>query len=151
MRILVLLVLLLAVLMFGCAGNGKGLDENGNPVGSNGGGGGGENLAFDPTFTNIKSNVFTPICTNCHFGPAAPEGMNLSADTAYGMIVGVASVERPQYLRVNPGNPDDSYIIRKLQGGPDIAGGQMPLNQTPLSQETINSIRAWIAKGAPND
>lgn len=147
MKITALLILLL-FLVAGCAGNGKGLDENGNPIGA---GGGGQNLAFDPTFTNIKNNVFNPICTQCHIGVAAPQGLNLSPDTAYSLLVNVASAEKPQYLRVQPGNPDDSYIIRKLEGGPDIAGAQMPRNLTPLSQETINSIRAWIAKGAPND
>lgn len=148
MKDLLFLILFLC-LVCGCAGNGKGLDENGNPVGSDGGGG--QNLAFDPTFTNIKQNVFNPICSQCHFGPAAPQGLNLSADTAYALLVNVQAAERPQYHRVAPGDPNNSYIIRKLEGGPDIAGGQMPLNQTPLSQETINSIRAWIAKGAPND
>lgn len=145
------LLIFLAVmvgLLAGCAGNGKGLDENGNPIGSGGGGG---TLAFDPTFTNIKNNVFTPICTQCHAGAGAPQGLRLSADSAYTMLVGVQSEERPQYLRVQAGNPGDSYIIRKLEGGPDIAGAQMPYNLPPLSQETINSIRAWIQKGAPND
>ena len=143
-----LALLLVLCVIAGCAGNGKGLDENGNPIGS---GAGGQNLAFDPTFTNIKNNVFTPVCTECHIGPAAPQNLNLSDQTAYGMLVNVPSTERPQYLRVQPGNPDDSYIIRKLEGGPDIAGSQMPLNRPPLSQETINSIREWIARGAPDD
>lgn len=142
------LLILSLFLIAGCAGNGKGLDENGNPVGS---GGGGQELAFDPTFTNIKNNVFNPVCTQCHVGSAAPFGLNLSADTAYSLLVNNPSAEKPQYLRVQPGSPDDSYIIRKLEGGPDIAGAQMPRNLAPLSQATINSIRAWIAKGAPND
>ena len=145
---LFILVTVMIGFLAGCAGNGKGLDENGNPIGSDGGGG---NLAFDPTFSNIQQNVFNPICTRCHIGAGAPQGLRLSSDSAYAMLVGVSSAERPQYLRVQPGNPNDSYIIRKLEGGPDIAGAQMPYNLPPLSRETINSIRAWIQKGAPND
>jgi hypothetical protein len=143
-----LFVCCLLLALAGCAGNGKGLDENGNPIGN---GGGGQDLAFDPTFTNIKQNVFTPICTRCHVGATAPRGLNLSSETAYTLLVNVTSSERPQYMRVQPGNPNDSYIVRKLEGGPDIAGGQMPLNLPPLDQRTINSIRAWIARGARND
>jgi hypothetical protein len=135
----------LLITLAGCAGNGNGLDENGNPIGSNGGD---PPVAFDPTFTNISSNVFTPICTQCHIGAGAPQGLQLDEANAYDMLVNIPSVERPQYLRVEPGNPDDSYIVRKLQGGPDIAGGQMPLNLPPLSQETINAIRVWIDRGA---
>ncbi|HET6267363.1 MAG TPA: hypothetical protein VFG11_06560 [Acidobacteriota bacterium] len=133
----------------GCAGNGQGLDQNGNPIG--GGGGGGLPVAFEPTFTNIQNNVFTPICTQCHIGASAPQGLRLDEANSYASLVGVPTVESPSFLRVKPGDPDNSYIIRKLEGGPDIVGGQMPLNRTPLDQPTINAIRIWIAQGAPMD
>jgi hypothetical protein len=51
-------------------------------------------------------------------------------------------------MRVAPGNPGDSYLIRKLEGTPGIVGGRMPLSGAPLDQPTINSIRAWITNGA---
>jgi len=132
----------------GCAGNGQGLDQNGNPIGS---GNGGLPVTFPPTFSNIQQNVFTPICTQCHIGASAPEGLHLDEANSYAALVGVPSVENPAFLRVKPGDPDNSYIIRKLEGGPDIVGGQMPLNRTPLDQPTINAIRIWIAQGAPKD
>lgn len=132
----------------GCAGNGQGLDENGNPIGSDGGV---IPIDFEPTFTNIQTNVFSAICVNCHVGAAAPQGLILDAANSYDMLVGVASSERPELFRVAPGNPDVSYLIRKLEGGPDIVGSQMPLNLSPLRQNTINSIRVWIAQGAPRN
>jgi hypothetical protein len=52
---------------------------------------------------------------------------------------------------VEPGNPDDSYLIRKLEGGPNISGGQMPLGGPALDQATINQIRDWITAGAQNN
>ena len=143
-----LLVAILVCFGSGCAGNGQGLDENGNPIGN---GNGGLPVAFDPTFTNIQRNVFDAICVECHSGVEAPEGLRLTADSSYDHLVSVPSQERPELLRVNPGNPDLSYIIRKLEGGPDIAGGQMPLDRTPLEQTTINAIRVWIAQGAPRN
>jgi hypothetical protein len=141
-----LIALLLVLSLNGCAGNGKGLDENGNPVGS----GGDDNLpvAFPPTFTNIQQNVFNSICIQCHIGAAAPVGLILDEQNSYNLLVNVISNERPDTFRVQPGNPDNSYLIRKLEGGPDIAGAQMPLNLTPLSQESINAIRVWISQGA---
>jgi len=144
---------ILALILFympGCAGNGQGLDENGNPIGSDGGGPP-LPVDFPPTFTNIQNNVFTPICVNCHIGSSAPEGMQLDAAHAYDMLVGIAATERPDLARVQPGNPDVSYLIRKLQGGPEIVGAQMPFNLPPLRQETINSIRVWISMGAPRN
>jgi hypothetical protein len=41
------------------------------------------------------------------------------------MLVNVASAEVPALLRVNPGNPDASYIVQKLQGN-NAVGARMP-------------------------
>src|SRR5262245_44067402 len=139
-------LLALVVSLNGCAGNGNGLDENGNPIGS--GGGGNLPVAFDPTFTNIQTNVFNSICIQCHVGAAAPQGLRLDSQNSYDALVNRLSSERQDLFLVQPGNPDNSYLIRKLEGGPAIAVAQMPLNLTPLSQETINAIRVWISQGA---
>lgn len=139
-------LLALVVSLSGCAGNGKGLDENGNPIGS--GDGGNLPVAFEPTFTNIQANVFSSVCIQCHIGAAAPQGLRLDDQNSYDALVNVLSSERGDLLRVKPDDPDNSYIIRKLEGGPEIAGAQMPLNLTPLSQDTINAIRVWISQGA---
>lgn len=48
---------------------------------------------------------------------------------------------------VVPGDPDASYLVHKLEGGPDLAGELMPPG-TPLDEETINLVRDWIAEGA---
>jgi hypothetical protein len=130
----------------GCAGNGKGLDQNGQPVGSGGTPGGTPPLTAD--FASIQDNVFTPICTRCHIGASAPEGLQLDAAHSYALLVGVASVEQPSVLRVSPGNPDASYLIRKLEGASGISGGQMPLGGPYLPQSTIDMIRQWITDGA---
>jgi len=135
-------------ILAGCAGNGQGLDENGNPVGNDGNG---LPVAFEPTLTNIQQNVFSAICIECHTGPAAPEGLRLDQANSFNNLVNIKSVEASDLFRVAPGNPDASYIIRKLEGGPGIIGGQMPLNRPPLSQTTINAIRVWISQGAPQN
>src|SRR5687768_3558438 len=132
--------ILVACFSFGCAGSGQGLDENGNPIGNDNGG---LPVAFEPTFTNIQQNVFSTICIECHSGVEAPEGLRLDSQNSYDHLVNVPSQQQPDLFRVEPGNPNDSYIIRKLEGGPDIIGGQMPLDRTPLDQPTINAIRVW--------
>ena len=129
----------------GCAGNGNGLDSNGNPITPGGGSGGG---ALTADFKSIQDNVFTPICTRCHSGASAPEGLQLDASHSYALLVGVASAEQPGVLRVEAGDPDSSYIIRKLQGSPGITGQQMPFGGPYLPQSTIDVIRQWITNGA---
>jgi methionine-rich copper-binding protein CopC len=139
------MVALLATAAAGCAGNGNGLDASGNPI-TPGGGGAPPPLTAD--FQSIQANVFTPICTKCHIGAGAPQGLQLDADHSYALLVGVASAEQPTVLRVAAGNPDNSYIIRKLQNSGGISGGQMPLGGPYLPQSTIDVIRQWITAGA---
>jgi Bacterial Ig-like domain len=137
--------LLLAAAAAGCAGNGDGLNQNGQPL-SDGGTGG----PITADFQSIQDNVFTPICAQCHIGASAPEGLQLDAGHSYNLLVGVPSSEQPNLLRVKPGDPDDSYMVHKIEGAPGIDGGQMPLGETPLPQATIDAIRQWITNGAPN-
>jgi Bacterial Ig-like domain len=139
-----IVALLFTASMSGCAGNGNGLDSNGNPVGSGSGGG-----ALTADFQSIQDNVFTPICTQCHVGASAPRGLQLDATHSYAALVGVASSEQPTVLRVAPGQPDSSYLIRKLTNTGGISGVQMPANGPPyLPQATIDVIRQWITNGA---
>jgi len=135
---------LAAAVAAGCTGNGEGLDQNGQPLGSGSPGG-----ALTPDFTSIQDNVFTPICTRCHIGASAPMGLQLDAAHSYALLVGVPSVEQPNVLRVSPGNPDASYIVLKLEGASGISGGRMPLGGPYLPQSTIDVIRQWITDGAP--
>jgi hypothetical protein len=124
------------VMAWGCAGDGTGLGAPGNLV---------------PTLSSIQENIFTPICTRCHTGAAAPLGMPLDAGVARQNLVGVASVEVPTLLRVNPGEPDSSYLVWKIEGRPGLVGGRMPLGFQPLSQEQIAAVKEWVEGGALND
>ena len=126
-----------------CAGNGEGLDANGRPLAP---GSGTVPLAAD--FAAIQANIFTPICSVCHDGGGAPEGLRLDEADSYNLLVGVPSTEVPSLLRVKPGDPVNSYIIQKLQGHAAV-GAQMPLGGPYLSQATIAFIQQWIANGAP--
>ena len=147
-------LLVVAAARAGCAGNGEGLNSQGLPIGSSsssgsGSGSGGGSGAVTADFQSIQDNVFTPICSPCHSGAGAPHGLMLDAAHSYNLIVGVPSAEQPSLDRVNPGNPDISYLVLKIEGASGISGGQMPLNETPLPQSTIDAIRQWISAGAP--
>jgi hypothetical protein len=132
--------LAISATLLGCSGSGEGLDENGRPLDSG-------PLPLAPTFASIQQNVFTPACTRCHAGAAAPAGLRLDEASSYAMLVNVASVEVPGLRRVRPGDPDLSYLIQKLEGRAAV-GGRMPLNSPPLPQATIDVIKQWIREGA---
>ena len=130
----------IAATLLGCSGSGEGLDENGEPLNSG-------PLPLAATFASIQQNVFTPVCTRCHAGAAAPAGLRLDEASSYAMLVNVPSVEVPAVRRVRPGDPNLSYLIQKLEGTAAV-GGRMPLNAPPLPQATIDIIRQWISEGA---
>jgi hypothetical protein len=135
----------------GCAGNGEGLNQQGEPIGSSSSSSGGSSASggtVTADFQSIQDNVFTPICSKCHVGASAPEGLQLDAAHSYNLLVGVPSVENSALDRVKPGDPDHSYMVLKLEDANGIVGGQMPLNETPLPQATIDAIRQWIMDGA---
>ena len=141
-------VALSLALMAACAGNGEGLDANGQPLVP----GGGSPPPISADFESIQENIFTPICSVCHAGGGAPEGLRLDAANSYNLLVGVPSTEVPSLLRVKPGDPDNSYIIQKLEGHAAV-GAQMPFgcptSQPCLSATTIAFIAQWITNGAP--
>ena len=114
-------------------------------IGNDPGDGGGGLLTAN--FNSIQDHVFTPICTVCHAGGSAPKGLRLDATNSYTLLVGVPSTEDPSIERVRPGDPDNSYLIQKLEGHASV-GGQMPLGGPPLSADAIAVIRQWITDGA---
>lgn len=148
-------LLMLSACLFGLAACGGGGGGGGTTGGSGGGGtydppggGGGTGNELQPTLQSIQDNVFTPICTECHAGANAPQGLRLEEGMSYGMLVNVASSEVPSLDRVEPGDPDNSYLIQKLEGTA-AEGARMPFGGPYLAQEDINVIRQWITDGAP--
>ena len=110
---------------------------------------------FRPQFSCIQQLVFTPTCAlaGCHAAPGASQGLVLSEGVAYGMLVGVPSTETSTgQIRVSPGDPDNSYLIVKLEGTDSrLVGDRMPFGGPYLSQAEIDVIRQWILDGAPPD
>ncbi len=57
-------------------------------------------------------------------------------------------------LRIKPLEPDSSYLVHKIQGtqaSVNGSGSRMPLGGAPLSQAQIDTVRAWVKKGASNN
>jgi hypothetical protein len=141
-------ILALAALALGACSGGNGSDDNNG----NSGNPNPPPSTFDPVFSAIQANVFTPTCatSGCHAGGSAPQGLRLDEANSYGLLVDQPSSEVPGTLRVAPGDPDNSYLIQKLEGTASV-GAQMPLNAAPLPQSTIDIIRQWITDGALDD
>lgn len=115
-------------------------------------GGGGEPIDPTATFTRVQNEIFTPTCAvvACHHPIGQQSQLILTASQAYANTVNVASVEMPSLRRVQPGDPTNSYLYRKITGS-GITGDRMPQSLPALSAAQIALVRDWIRRGAPND
>jgi len=81
----------------------------------------------------------------CHVpGGAAP--VDLSADASWFLTVNQPATESAKDYVV-PGDPGASFLFDKITGAPG-AGTQMPLDEPPLPESQIETIRRWILEGA---
>ncbi|MEZ4225772.1 MAG: IPT/TIG domain-containing protein [Polyangiaceae bacterium] len=101
-----------------------------------------------PTLATVQSLIFTPKCSfaDCHGGATPRQGMSLEPGKAFPSTVNVQAVEAP-LLRINPGNPDKSYLVAKIEGRHREVGGsgeRMPLGFASLSNAEIKLVRDWV-------
>lgn len=115
-----------------------------------------------PTFSSIQKEIFSTTdssgrtaCTNCHVAGGAANGTGLFLNdpaTAYSLLVGKASRFAAGQTLVIPGDPDNSYLVKKLEGQAGITGLRMPRNSGPfLTTGQMLVIRRWIKEGAANN
>lgn len=104
-----------------------------------------------PTLTEVHENIFLKSCTfsSCHQGTSAAGMLDLKTDP-YAALVEVPASGAPSRVRVVPGDPDASYLMEKLTSDTPADGDPMP-PESPLSEERIATIRAWIEAGALDD
>ena len=122
------------------------------------GGDGGSGAPKTSTFERIQTQVFDLSCSSdsCHSSVGRAGGLILEAGYSWDELMNVAPANAfaaaHGFMRVMPGNPDQSFLFAKITDA--LAAGEglpMPYNAAPLDEETLNVIRAWIAAGAPPD
>ena len=110
-------------------------------------------VSLPVSFAADVQPIFTTNCalSGCHTGASPSGSLNLAASSSRAQLVNIAAVGFPGAIRVIPGDASNSYLIRKLEGGPNIGGNPMPDGRPALPAATIQKIRDWITAGAPNN
>jgi hypothetical protein len=92
---------------------------------------------LEPSFSTIQRDIFEapdssgrPNCNKCHnaAGRLFTAGLSLDHDVAYSSLVNVASTRKAGATRVIPGDPENSYLVHKIEGRPGIVGQRMPFS-----------------------
>ncbi|HTQ48905.1 MAG TPA: hypothetical protein VMI75_39375 [Polyangiaceae bacterium] len=123
-----------------------------------------------PTF-----NDSCGVSNACHQPPANPAVANLvlglpdggvPAEMVIQAIVGKSALENPNMEIVKAGDPENSFLMHKVDGDQCLyaatcnktgnpifneCGVQMPYNSGVIDTATRDNIRRWIAQGAQNN
>ncbi len=111
--------------------------------------------ALEPTLDAIQARVFEPSCalTGCHSALDSAGEVDLStADASYASLVDVratnAAARAVQSMRVKPGDPERSFLRRKMDRPGADEGDTMPPGAPPIEAQHRAAITEWIARGA---
>lgn len=119
-------------------------------------------LGTDPEDANGENGEVTfsedvePMLANncafsgCHGTSNTQQDLVLAEGEAYNNLVDVPSREMPELDRVEPGEPDSSFLLLKLKPNPP-AGGRMPQGGPYFSDEQIETVETWISEGAEDN
>jgi len=105
----------------------------------------------DVAFSEVEG-VFARECVMCHQPYDAKGELTLHPGGAWVNVVNVASSQMDMML-VKPGDPEQSYLYRKLTNTHTEAGGNgdaMPFDAN-LTAEQLEIVRGWIEQGARNN
>ena len=134
-RIVIPLLVLATLAMWGCAEDGSCMLDPPTDV------------EVDPTLASIQGNIFTPICSGCHF-PGGTGPMPLDTEEAsYASLVEFPLSFSCSTRRVVTGEPDNSCLVFKIEWLDNYSGQGMPPT-AQLSDDKIDAIRQWISDGA---
>jgi hypothetical protein len=108
------------------------------------------------TFARIQERIFTGrgcTVTTCH-GALPAAGLDLRPGASYPSLVDVPAANPTARsagaLRVVPGDPDASFLARKLRGRLLFGEGEpMPLLGRLLTSLELDVVDAWIRAGEP--
>lgn len=100
------------------------------------------------TFKGIQDKLLTTTCalSGCHGRNVTQANLLLVEGESYSNLVNIQSVLYPDYERVQPGDSENSLIIKVLRG--ELI--QMPPSGK-LDDAIIDSVALWIDAGALNN
>ncbi len=97
--------------------------------------------------------IFNEHCISCHSdayeGGRPVAGLDLAEGNMPRNTIAAGSGQLSDgTLLINPGRPDESYLVEKIAVDAPTRGSRMPHRMPPLSDGEIETIRNWVLDGA---
>lgn len=83
-------------------------------------------------------------CAQCHGEGRPAAGVSLEWVDFPQSLINVRSSQVDTLFLVEPGSPDRSYLVWKLEGHEDIFGNRMPTGPKGLPEGQLLMVRHWI-------
>ncbi|HXC53489.1 MAG TPA: hypothetical protein VN634_21560 [Candidatus Limnocylindrales bacterium] len=106
---------------------------------------------YTGTFDRIRTQIFAQTCAvaQCHDSETHQGNLILLSGAAYGNLINVVpdmdGAANDGLYRVTPGDPDMSFLYRKLTNVLDADyGASMPYLEGPIDDSLIELVRLWI-------
>ncbi len=97
---------------------------------------------------SLQRTVLATKCatSGCHEATTLPAGdLDLASPGLDARLVGRPANGCGAQVLVKPGDPDGSYLVRKVVDTKPACGSRMPVGAPPLSDSEVACLRAWIA------
>ena len=117
-------------------------------------------VQMEPILANVQALVFEPACATggCHDAEHQAGMLDLSsAQASYDSLVGADGQGVPvanrvaaenRWLRVKPGDPERSFIYRKMELPGVGEGAPMPVGDLQITAPYMHLLHLWIEAGA---
>lgn len=110
-------------------------------------------IKISPSFSTDIQEIFTRkgcAVAGCH-GSQQSGGLDLRSGASYAELVNVTSEGEAAFLRVEPSDAINSYLVIKLEDRQNF-GDAMPISGGgSLDNTDLTNIRNWINAGALNN
>ena len=111
-----------------------------------------ESETTDETLEAVQA-IFNAHCLPCHSSENEDGHPVANLDLAENYMPRTTIAARSGQLSdgtllINPGRPDESYLVEKIAVDEPTRGSRMPRGMPPLSDEEIETIRSWVLGGA---
>ena len=108
---------------------------------------------IEPTLASLQEHYFNKSCalsSSCHSGAQPKEGLSLEEGASYASLINVAAQKNSAKMLVVPNDPDNSFLVIKVEAPGSGDGRLMPDGaKSPMDADcSIKMLREWIQNGA---
>ncbi|HVU00738.1 MAG TPA: hypothetical protein VHE30_03270 [Polyangiaceae bacterium] len=107
-------------------------------------------ITCEPTIDSLRRDVFSVGCAfdSCHGDNNAAWGLYLGLPDVKSELVGESARTCPGWTRVVPGDPEHSFLVRKISDDHPPCGERMPFGLGELPPRVVACVTDWI-RGIP--